>query len=68
MKKTTPALIATTLITSFLMISMLMIGQDAISTPHSSTSANASNSSGLVTSLSHGSEQNQRVSFEASNQ
>ncbi len=38
MKKTTPALIATTLITSFLMIAMLLVGQDALSTPHSSAS------------------------------
>ena len=36
MKKTTPALIATTLITSFLMIAMLLVGQEALSAPHAS--------------------------------
>ena len=39
MKKTTPALIATSLITSFLMIAMLLVGQDALSTPHTAVTA-----------------------------
>ncbi|MEI7847601.1 MAG: hypothetical protein WCK35_17495 [Chloroflexota bacterium] len=39
MKKTTPALVATSLITSFLMIAMLLVGQEALSAPHASIAA-----------------------------
>jgi hypothetical protein len=39
MRKTTPALVATTLITSYLLIAMLLVGRDALSTPHTSAAA-----------------------------
>jgi hypothetical protein len=43
MKKTTPAIIATSLITTFLVISMLLVGQDALSSSHGSTAAVSQN-------------------------
>jgi hypothetical protein len=39
MKKTTPAIVTTSLITSFLMIAMLLVGQEALSAPYASNAA-----------------------------